>query len=76
MSVPIDESTLRQQAVDAMRQLDSRGLNRGSTGNLSHRHARKGRDGMLITPTGMGADTLRVQDLVWVGSDGEVQGDW
>jgi L-fuculose-phosphate aldolase len=31
---------------------------------------------MLITPTGMGADGLRPQDLVWVGSDGTVRGDW
>ncbi len=31
---------------------------------------------MLITPTGMGADDLRPQDMVWVGLDGTVHGDW
>ena len=31
---------------------------------------------MLITPTGMGADELRAQDMVWVGFDGSMHGDW
>jgi len=71
-----DEIPLREQAVQAIRKLDALGLNRGSTGNLSLRCARGGVDGMLITPTGMGADDLRAQDMVWVGFDGAVQGDW
>jgi L-fuculose-phosphate aldolase len=71
-----DETALREAMTAALRRLDALGLNRGSTGNLSARAARGGRDGMLITPTGMGADELRPQDLVWVADDGEVQGDW
>jgi L-fuculose-phosphate aldolase len=71
-----DETTLRAQAVAAVRRLDALGLNRGSTGNLSVRLARGARAGMLITPTGMGGDDLAQADLVWVGDDGEVQGDW
>jgi L-ribulose-5-phosphate 4-epimerase len=71
-----DESALRQQAVAAMRRLDALGLNRGSTGNLSHRCTRQGQGGMLITPTGMGADELRAQDMVWMGIDGTIVGDW
>ncbi len=71
-----DEMPLREQAVQAIRKLDALGLNRGSTGNLSLRCARGGVEGMLITPTGMGADDLRAQDMVWVGFDGTVQGDW
>jgi L-fuculose-phosphate aldolase len=70
------ETTLREQAVQAIRKLDALGLNRGSTGNLSLRCARGGVDGMLITPTGMGAEDLRAQDMVWVGFDGAVLGDW
>jgi L-fuculose-phosphate aldolase len=62
----------RQAAVAAVRQLDARGLNRGSTGNLSLRDG----EGMLITPTGMGADDLRAQDLVWLGWDGTLRGEW
>jgi len=71
-----DEDRLREQAVQAIRKLDALGLNRGSTGNLSLRLARGGVDGMLITPTGMGADELQAPDMVWVGFDGAVQGDW
>jgi L-fuculose-phosphate aldolase len=70
------ETQLRDTAVLAVRRLDALGLNRGSTGNLSLRCAREGRGGMLITPTGMGADDLRPQDMVWVGEDGSVVGDW
>ena len=67
-----DDGALRQEAVDAMRRLDALGMNRGSTGNLSLRQGA----GMLITPTGMGADELRPADLVWAGCDGTRRGDW
>jgi len=66
-----DDAGLREQAVAALRRLDALGMNRGSTGNLSLRSG----DGMLITPTGMGAE-LRPQDLVWLGRDGTLRGDW
>jgi L-fuculose-phosphate aldolase len=71
-----DEHRQREQAVQALRRLDQLGLNRGSTGNLSLRCARQGRGGMLITPTGMAAGDLRVADMVWVGADGAIEGDW
>jgi L-fuculose-phosphate aldolase len=67
-----EEGRLREQAVAAVRRLDALGMNRGSTGNLSLRAG----DGMLVTPTGMGADDLRPQDLVWLGWDGTLRGDW
>ena len=66
-----EEQDLRHAAVAAMMRLDERGLNRGSAGNLSCRLG----EGMLITPTGMGAE-LRSEDLVWMGFDGEVRGAW
>jgi L-fuculose-phosphate aldolase len=66
------EAMLREQLVAALRRLDAHGLNRGSTGNLSHRWSA----GMLITPTGMGADDIGADDLVWVGDDGSVRGAW
>ena len=68
----MNEEGLRGAVVAAVQRLDALGMNRGSTGNVS---ARLGQ-GMLITPTGMGADGLTPQDLVWVGFDGMVQGDW
>jgi L-fuculose-phosphate aldolase len=76
MSAMTEEARLREAAVAAVRRLDALGMNRGSTGNLSLRWLREGVDGMFITPTGMGADDLRPQDLVWVGSDGQVVGEW
>jgi L-fuculose-phosphate aldolase len=72
MTARFDESALREQLVRALRHLDTLGMNRGSTGNLSQRCG----TGMLITPTGMGADELQPNDLVWVGDDGSVRGDW
>jgi len=66
----------RHDAVATIQRLDALGMNRGSTGNLSLRHAHEGRPGMLITPTGMGGADLRPQDLVWVGDEGSQVGDW
>ena len=68
----MSDDFLRDAIVAAVQRLDALGMNRGSTGNVS---ARQGQ-GMLITPTGMGAEGLRPQDLVWVGFDGGVQGHW
>ena len=71
-----DEALLRDKAVAAVRRLDALGMNRGSTGNLSLRWAHAGQSGMLITPTGMGADDLTPNDMVWLGEDGTVHGTW
>lgn len=71
-----EDRPLREQAVAAVRRLDALGMNRGSTGNLSLRWAHEGRPGMLITPTGMGADDLQPADLVWLGDDGSQHGEW
>jgi L-fuculose-phosphate aldolase len=66
-----DEPALREAVVQAVRHLDALGLNRGSTGNASVRHG----EGMLITPTGMGAE-VQPADLCWVGWGGERRGPW
>ncbi len=66
------ELALREDAVAAVRRLDALGMNRGSTGNLSVRWG----EGMLITPTGMGAEDLTPHDLVWLGWDGGQAGPW
>jgi L-fuculose-phosphate aldolase len=57
--------------VHAVRRLDALGLNRGSTGNASHRLG----PGMLITPTGAGPE-VKPDDLVFVRDDGSVTGRW
>lgn len=66
-----DEAARRESVVQAVRRLDALGLNRGSTGNASVRHGQ----GMLITPTGMGAE-VQPADLAWVGWDGSRKGPW
>ncbi|RVT48362.1 class II aldolase/adducin family protein [Rubrivivax albus] len=69
------EDDARAAVVEAVRRLDALGLNRGSTGNASHRWDQGGQRGMLITPTGMGAE-LTADDLVHVADDGTVSGRW
>jgi L-fuculose-phosphate aldolase len=66
------DAVARKELVAAIRRLDQLALNRGSTGNASVRVA----GGMLITPTGAGAGTLRADDLVIVADDGTVSGAW
>lgn len=70
-----DDAALRQQVVAAMRELDSRGLNRGSTGNASVRGLQRN-GGFWITPTGMPANELQPDCLAWVGDNGQVRGNW
>jgi ribulose-5-phosphate 4-epimerase/fuculose-1-phosphate aldolase len=43
----------------------TRGLNRGIAGNVSIRHS-----GMLITPSGLEADSLSAADIVTVDAQG------
>ncbi len=62
------EDEARQQLVDAMRTLDARGLNRGTSGNLSVRFA----SGMFVTPSGVTSDRLTPESMVFVDSDGSV----
>jgi len=69
------DAQLRADLVAAVRRLDALGLNRGSTGNASVR-AESDRAAFWITPTGMGADNLSADDLVWMFDDGRVQGAW
>jgi L-fuculose-phosphate aldolase len=62
------EDKARQQLVDGMRALDARGLNRGTSGNLSVRFA----SGMFVTPSGVTPDRLTPDLMVFVDSDGSV----
>ena len=62
---------LRRSLVALYRALAERGMNTGSSGNVSART----RDGMLITPSGCSAETLREAGLVAMSLDGTVRGD-
>ncbi len=68
----MNETELPNEMVRITKQLDQLGLNRGTSGNLSVRF----KDGMLITPSGMGAEGLSGDDMVYVQMDGTAQGRW
>lgn len=61
-----DERIARESVVAAARALDAHGLNRGTSGNVSVRF----RDGLLITPSGLPTDRMRLENVVPLGLDG------
>ena len=66
MSAP-DEADLRRQIVQVMQAMDQRGLNRGTSGNVSVRFA----DGLLVTPSGVVPDELTAEGIVFVDAAGQ-----
>ena len=66
MSAPT-EADLRQQIVDVMRAMDARGLNRGTSGNVSARFG----TGMLVTPSGVPPRVMSADQIVFVSAGGE-----
>ncbi|HUW00447.1 MAG TPA: class II aldolase/adducin family protein [Gallionella sp.] len=68
----MNEKELRGEMVRITKRLDEQGLNRGASGNLSVRFG----EGMLITPSGMGAEGLTEEDIVFVQMDGTPRGRW
>ena len=66
MSNPPDEADLRRRAVDIMQAMDARGLNRGTSGNVSVRFGK----GLLVTPSGIPAMRLLPEQMVVVAADG------
>jgi L-fuculose-phosphate aldolase len=69
MAAPMDEGALRQRMAEVMRAMDERGLNRGTSGNVS---ARCG-EAMLVTPSGVPASRLTAEHMVLVQPDGSTQ---
>ncbi len=62
----ITENALRARIVDVMRTMIARGLNRGTTGNVSTRWG----SGLLITPSGVVPEKLAPEHLVHLELDG------
>ncbi|HEY0647058.1 class II aldolase/adducin family protein [Phenylobacterium sp.] len=60
-----EEGKLRTRMVEVMRAMDARGLNRGTSGNVSARFG----DGMLVTPSGVPPERLTPESMVFVGAD-------
>jgi L-fuculose-phosphate aldolase len=60
----------RRAIIDACLEMNTVGLNQGTSGNISVRSD----DGLLITPSGLRYDRMTPEDIVWVGFDGATQG--
>ena len=63
-----DDLSSRQSVVDTAVALSARGLNKGTSGNVSARTAA----GMLITPTGVPTDQLHPEHIVHMSLGGTV----
>ena len=61
---------LREQILAACKQLETTGLNRGTSGNVSCREA----DHFLITPSGVPVDEMTPSRIVTLNFDGKVIG--
>jgi L-fuculose-phosphate aldolase len=56
----------RQSIIDACLRMNRLGINQGTSGNISLRHD----EGMLITPTSVPYETMRPEQIVFMGLDG------
>jgi L-fuculose-phosphate aldolase len=56
----------RQSIIDACLRMNALGINQGTSGNISLRHE----DGMLITPTSVPYEAIRLEQIVYMGLDG------
>lgn len=68
----MNESELRTELVRITKKLDALGLSYGTSGNFSVRCG----EGLLITPSGFGAEGLDDDDIVFVYLSGQSQGRW
>ncbi len=66
------ESKARHAVCKAMRELKRLGLNRGAEGNVSVRF----RDGFLISPSGVVAEDMSPDQVVFMDMDGAWSGAW
>jgi len=63
-----EEGKLRTRMVEVMRAMDARGLNRGTSGNVSARFG----EGMLVTPSGVPPERLAPESMVFVRGDDSI----
>jgi len=62
----VKELAKRQSIIDACRQMNTLGINQGTSGNISLRHG----EGMLITPTSTPYDAMDVDEIVFLKLNG------
>lgn len=68
MSASPDEAALRARMVEVMQAMEAKGLNRGTSGNVSTRCG----DGMLVTPSGVPPERLTPEAMVLIGADDSI----
>ncbi|MBK5934577.1 L-fuculose-phosphate aldolase [Rhodovulum imhoffii] len=66
----VSEQDRRQAIIRACLDMNRLGLNQGSSGNISLRHA----EGLLITPSSIPYEALVPEDIVFLGMDGTPHG--
>lgn len=66
MSMTADELTKRQAIIDACRRMNALGINQGTSGNISVRHA----GGLLVTPTSVPYEAMTPDQIVFMAMDG------
>lgn len=66
----MNEQAKREDIIRHCLEMNRNGLNQGTSGNISVRHA----DGLLITPTSIPYETLEPADIVFVAMDGAATG--
>jgi L-fuculose-phosphate aldolase len=68
------ELDLRRQVIATCRELERRGLNQGTSGNVSVRLSADPADGFLLTPTALAYDVMQPEDIVHMRLDGSHTG--
>lgn len=66
----MEELQLREQLLAIAREMNTSGLNQGTSGNLSVRW----KNGYLLTPSALPYDACRPEDLVFMDMNGQSQG--
>jgi L-fuculose-phosphate aldolase len=64
------EYALRKEIVATCLAMDARGINQGTSGNISVRWEK----GLLITPSGLAYETMAPEDIIFLGMDGTPRG--
>lgn len=64
------ERALRGDIIRACQYMDRRGINQGTSGNISVRW----KDGLLITPSGLPYDSMAPEDIIFLAMDGTPTG--
>lgn len=70
MNFSEQELALGRQIIETCRDLERRGLNQGTSGNVSVRLGQGTEDGLLITPTALPYDIMQPEDMAHVRFDG------